>query len=114
MKREAREAPALTEVVEGDPLPVYGRELVPLVRVTSRAKRRASLYKDGLTGQGYGFVHMRPIAVLDRDERHPIHNQTARTIGWLILVAMLMPWLTALLVSLSRRLGGKPSPQSPA
>jgi len=103
MKRATQRDPVSTEIVEADALHVNGRELVPLVRVTSRARRRASLYKDGLTGQGYGFVYMRPIAVVDKEDRHPIHNQTAQTIGWLMLVAALIPWLTALIVIISRR-----------
>ena len=105
------------EVVEADSLQVHGRELIPLVRVTNRARRRASLHKDGLTGSGYGFVHMRPIAILDKErdgKRHPIHNQTARMIGGLILFAFLIPWLSGLLVLLCRRSQGKSSPRSSA
>ncbi len=114
MKRETEREPRPTRVVEADPLHVNGRELVPLVRVTSRAKRRASLYEDGLAGQGYGLVHMRPVAVLDKEDRHSIHNQTARAVGWLILVAMLIPWLTALIVIVSRWLDGKHSREGSA
>jgi uncharacterized spore protein YtfJ len=99
--------PLVTALVEGDPIQLDGHELVPVVRVTSRVKRRAVLRDEGVGGWGYGAVHMRPVAVLERGEnsqlRHSIHNESARTIRWLILVAVLIPWLAALLVTLSRR-----------
>lgn len=110
----AQKGPWLTELVEGDPLQVAGRELVPLVRLTSRVRRRASLYSDGVDGQGYGFVHMRPVAILDKgeseqinQEHHQIRDETARAIGWLALVALVIPWLAALLDYLSRRLDNR-------
>lgn len=106
--------PWVTKLVEGAPLQVAGRELVPLVRVTSWVRRRASLYSHGVGGQGYGFVHMRPIAILDKgengefgQEHHSIRNETARAIGWLALAAVVIPWLAMLLVYLARRSASK-------
>ncbi len=117
-KRHPRpqKGPWLTEIVEGDPFQVAGREVVPLVRVTGRVQRRASLHTGGIGGQGYGLVHMRPVAILDNgedghsaQERHQIHNETARAIGGLVLAALLIPWLTKLLIYLWRRLDSRRS-----
>lgn len=108
--RGTQNGPWQTELVEGDPLPVAGRELVPLVRVTRFVQRRASLSGNGIAGEGYGLVHMRPVAILDRgengqrvQERRQIRNETARVIGLLTLTALLVPPLAVLLIHLLRR-----------
>jgi ABC-type nickel/cobalt efflux system permease component RcnA len=56
---------------------------------------------------------MRPVAIVDRgedgqhaQERHKIHNQTARAIGWLGLAALLIPCVATLLVYVFRRQDG--------
>jgi hypothetical protein len=99
--------PLLTEIIEGEPIQVEGRELVPLVRVTSLVKRRASLSGDRVHGRAYGFVRMRPVALLekkgDEEQRHRIQNGTVRVLSWLALVALAVPWLAALLTYLWRR-----------
>jgi len=97
----------MTEVIEGKPLCVEGRELVPLVRVTSRARRRAFVGSDRLAGRGWGFVAMRPIAILERSEagecRIPIQDKTAQVLCGLLLAALVIPLLLALAVYLARR-----------
>jgi hypothetical protein len=110
--RRVQKGPWPTEVVEGDPLQVKGREVVPFVRVTRGVRRRATLRSDSLAGQGYGFVHMRPVAIVDKEGnggRHQIRNETAWVIGWLALAALLIPWIATLLIYLSRRLDTKHS-----
>ncbi len=117
-RRRARtqKGPRQTELVEGDPLPIEGRELVPLVRVTRRVQRRASIYSDGVNAQVLGLVHLRPIAILDREEdgrvheRHQIRNGTARAIGRLALAALLISCLATMLIYLGRRLIDRHSP----
>ena len=108
--QRAKKGPWLTELVEGDPIRVEGRELVPMVRVTSRMQRRASLCDERVSGRGHGFIYMRPVAILDEgangqgpQEHHPIRNGTARLVGWMALAAFLIPWLATLLVYLSRK-----------
>lgn len=103
-----RRVPVHTELVEGAPLEVEGRSLVPLIRLTSRVRRQASLEGDDVRGRGYGFVHMRPVAIVDKDEDgehyHRIRNETARVTGWLGLAALLIPGLVTLLIYLLPRL----------
>ena len=98
---------AFAEILEGEPLQVEGRELVPLVRVTSRVKRRAHLSGETVGGHGYGFLHMRPVAILDRshdDEQcHQIPNATVRILVWLGLITVVLPPLTWLAIHLARK-----------
>lgn len=100
--------PLMTETVEGDPITVEGRELTPLVQVRSRVRRRASISNAGVSGHGWGFIQLRPIAILDRSEsdgqRLPIRDQTIRSIKHLLLVAIVVPCVAAILITLSRRL----------
>ena len=105
--RVPRKESPFTEIVEGEPFRLEGRVLVPLVRVTSRAKRRAHLRGDTLGGRGYGFVHMRPVAILDKgqdgEQRHQIPNATTRFLFWLASVALAIPPLVFVSVQLIRR-----------
>jgi len=109
--RGPRKGLVQSRLIEARPIRVEGRELVPLVRVTSRVQRKASLCGDRVSGQGYGFVDMRPVTILDKGEngqrvagRHPFRNETARLMGWLALIAFFTPFLATLLAHLSRRL----------
>lgn len=117
-RRTPPKAQSLTELIQGDRLCVEGRELIPIVRVTSLAKRRAHLERDRVEAQAGGFVNLRPVAVLDMSEdseqRLPIRNEAARTIAWLILASMVIPGLVALLNALSRRLRLRRSQHPPA
>jgi hypothetical protein len=111
--KRLRHSPLMTETVRGDPIQVRGRELVPLVRVTSRVRRRASVGGGGVSGAGWGFVYMRPIAILDRNgagvHRLPVRSETARSILWLFVVSLIVPLIALLLIYLSRRPDDKAS-----
>ncbi len=101
-----KRGPLVSEVVEGKPIRVGERELVPLVRVTGRVRRRAFLGSDRVGAQGWGFVRMRPVAILERDEaderRIPIEDKTVQALGGLLLAAFVIPLLLALAVRLAR------------
>jgi len=102
-----KRGPQMTETIEGEPIRIGERELVPLVRVTSRVRRRAFVGSDGVGAQGWGFVRMRPIAILERDgageRRIPIEDKTAQVVGGLLLAAFIIPLLLALAVRLTRK-----------
>jgi hypothetical protein len=108
-----RHGPFTVEIVEGDPVQVEGRELVPVVRVTSRMRRRAFMGGDGVGGGGWGFVHMRPVAIVDRsgagEQRLQVRNEAAGSIVWLTLIFLAVPLMAFLLVYLLRRSEGKTS-----
>jgi len=97
----------MSEIVEGEPIHVGGRELVPLVRVTSRVRRQAFVGSDGVGAQGWGFVRLQPVAIVERSEagecRFPIQDRTAQTLGGLLLAALVIPLLLALAVRLARK-----------
>ena len=109
MDKRATEArhPLETHIVAGEPIQVGERELVPLVRVTTYARRQARVGADSVAGQGWGFVQMRPIAILersDRGERHlPIRDKTAQAMSGLLLAAVIIPLLLMLAARLVRR-----------
>lgn len=98
----------MRKVIEGDPIHVGERHLVPLVQVTGHSRRRAFVGSDHLGGQGCQFVHMRPVAILERDgtdeRRVLIRDETARVIGRLLLIALFVPLLAALIVRLAGQL----------
>ena len=99
--------PAFSRVVEGRPIKVQDRELVPLVRVTSWVKRRASLRGDDVEAGGSGFVHMRPVEVVERsgtdEHRHAIRDRTRSAVRLVMLTVLLAPCLSMLLIHLAER-----------
>ena len=110
-----KQKPTMGEIIEGQPIRVGARELVPLVRVTGRVRRQAFVGSDRVGAQGWGFVRMRPVAILERDEalalsdaegcerRIPIEDKTAQSLGRLLLAALVIPLLLALAVRLVRK-----------
>jgi hypothetical protein len=112
--RRVRHSPWMTEIVKGDPIQVGGRELVPVVRVTSRMRRRALVGSDGVSGGGWGFVHMRPVEILDYrsggSEHHlRIRSDAWRSVLWLALFFFGVPLAAVLLIILSGRSDDKGS-----
>lgn len=105
--KKRRERPLVTEIMEGDPIPVEGGELVPIVRMTRYSRRQALVTEKRTAGQGRHFVSMRPVGILDRrgleDQHVSIHDETQRTITLLLLVALMVPCIAALLIYVSRR-----------
>jgi uncharacterized spore protein YtfJ len=104
---EWRRGPMASEVVEGEPIRVGERELVPVVRVTTRVRRHAFVGTGRLAGQGWGLVRLQPVAILERGEaderRIPIHDRTAQALSGLLLAAFIIPLLLAVAVRLARR-----------
>ncbi len=109
MNRRAIEGrgPLMTEVVEGEPIRVGERELVPMVRVTTSVRRRALVGTDRLAGQGWGFVRMQPVAIVERSKggkrRIPIQDRTAQALSGLLLAAFIIPLLLAAAIRLARK-----------
>ena len=96
----------VTRTVEGEPIRVGESELVPVVRVTTGGQRKAYVGSHQVTGGGWGFVRLRPIAILERSaagERYiPVRDRTAQMLSGLLLAALLIPVLVALAVRLAR------------
>lgn len=102
-----KQSPLVSKIVEGEPIRVGERELVPVLRVTTYARRRALVGSDRLVGQGWGFVHLRPVAILERSEAGerciPIRDKTSQTLGGLLLAAFIIPLLLAVAVRLMHK-----------
>jgi hypothetical protein len=102
-----RHNPLTSTVVEGEPIHVGERELTPLVRVTTYTRRQAHVGSDRLSGQGWGFVQLRPVAILERsaagERRIPIRDKTAQMLGGLFLAAFIIPLLLGLAALLMRK-----------
>lgn len=97
----------VVKTIEGRPIRVGERGLVPVVRVETDVWRRAFVGASGLAGEGSGFVHMRPVAILERGEagerRIPIPDRTAQLLGGLLLAALVIPALLLLAERIARR-----------
>jgi hypothetical protein len=97
----------MIETIEGRPIHAGERELVPVVRVEADVRRWAFVGAAGLAGEGVGFVHMRPVAILERSEAGerciPIPDRTAQLLGGLLLAALVIPALMLLAERIARR-----------
>jgi uncharacterized spore protein YtfJ len=95
------------KTVEGEPIRIGERELVPVVRVETEVRRRAFVGANGLAGEGAGFVHLRPVAILERsgegEQCIPIQDRTAQLLGGLLLAALVIPALMLLAERIARR-----------
>ena len=97
----------MIEIKEGKPVRVKDRELVPVVRIETDVRRRAFVGVDGVAGEGLGFVHLRPIAILERsgagERLIPVRDRTSQWIGGLLLAALVIPVLMLVAERIVRR-----------
>lgn len=101
-------SPLQIRTVRGTPIRVYGRTFVPVARVISLVKHRATIRKTGYDAAGWGAVWVKPLAVVehDGDEAHTmlIPNVTATVLRQMATVALALPVLCLAVVSLARRI----------
>lgn len=99
----------MIKTVEGKPVRVGERELVPIVRVTTYGRRQAFVGTDRLAGRGWGFVRLRPVAVVERGEAGerciPIQDKTAQMLSGFLLAAFIIPLLLGVAVRLAHKTG---------
>jgi uncharacterized spore protein YtfJ len=95
------------ETVQGDPILVGEREIIPIVQVTAYAHRRALVGDRQLSGQGGGFVRLKPVAIIERgpagERRIPIRDETVQLLGAFLLTALIVPLILMLAVQLMRK-----------
>jgi uncharacterized spore protein YtfJ len=104
-------SPWQTKVIEGEPIQVDGRELVPVVKVRSAVRRGVTFGTHRASGRGGGIVWLKPVAVIERrpdgsEHRVPILDLTGEAIrGMLISIAVLpvLYLVIAILASLWRK-----------
>jgi uncharacterized spore protein YtfJ len=80
------------ETVRGDPYYVDGRELIPVARVVSFGKARATIGTRQVGGRGGGFVWIKPLAVLEvtpsGERRIAIQDGTAAAVRGMLASAI--------------------------
>ena len=80
------------KTVRGEPYIVGERKLVPVVRVISFGKARATVGADQVTGWGTAFARITPLAVLeetdDGERRIAVRDRTATTVRGMLLAAV--------------------------
>jgi len=98
----------MSRIIEAEPIEAQGRTLRPLVLASGFVRRRAMLSGEGAPiGEVEGFIHMRPIALVEQtpagQQRLPIRDANAQAILRLLLLIALIPLLAMLVVHLFRR-----------
>jgi uncharacterized spore protein YtfJ len=111
---EVRPALFHIKTVRGEPTFVGGRKLIPVVRIISFGKARATVGTRRTGAWGGGFVWIRPLAVLEEtpegERRIAVTDRTAVTVrGLLGLAVAISLALTAMrwLVQRSRKTGAE-------
>ena len=93
--------------MHGEPYEVGGRRLIPVARITSYGKARATIGTRQVSGVGGGFVQVTPLAVVEEtpegERRIDIADRTSRAVLNLVLGAV----VTVLVLGLIRWLVGR-------
>ena len=101
-------SPLQIRTVRGTPIQAYGRTFVPIARVVSLVKHRATIHKTGYKAAGWGAMWVKPLAVVEHDgnETHTmlIPNVTATVLREIATVALVLPMLCLAVISLARRI----------
>ena len=97
------------ETVRGEPYEVDGRRLIPVARLASFGKARATIGTRQVSGWGGGFVQVTPLAVVEEtpegERRIDIADRTSRAVLNLVLGAVAI----VLALGLIRWLAGRNS-----
>lgn len=97
-------------IVQGEPIRVGQKEIVPEARVTSWLKRSATVGMEGVWGWGGGWVNIQPTAVIERgpegERRIPIRDETTRLLIGLAAGAVFVMFLAGIAERLATSQGG--------
>jgi uncharacterized spore protein YtfJ len=100
--------PVRVRTVRGDPYSADGRKLIPVVRIASFGRARATVGRHRISGRGGGFVWVRPVAMLEEtpEGERPITitDGTASAVRRLLGVALAITLLCAIIRWLAGRL----------
>jgi hypothetical protein len=98
-----RAGPFTVKVVRGKPIRVYGRTLTLVARIVWAIKHQGTVRQDGVGGQGWGMVHIEPIAVIEEGGGAVRHLPIQGSTGWMLrrmaLAAVVVSALTATLMA---------------
>lgn len=88
--------PWKTELIEGDPIQVGERQLIPVVRMRSLIQRQVTFGTESSSGRGGGLVWLQPVAVIERwpdgsEQRVSISDETGTVIKGMLIGALFLP-----------------------
>jgi hypothetical protein len=96
-------------IIQGEPIRVGQKEVVPEAQVTSWLQHRAVIGTHHSSGWGAGIVSIRPIALVEHGPmgtRHiPIHDETVRMLAGLAAGAVFVWFLAKVAVRLATNRG---------
>lgn len=99
-------------IIQGEPVRVGQKEIVPEARVTWWLKRNATIGMEGAWGWGGGWVNVQPTAVIERgpagERRIPIHDETVRLLIGLAAGAVFVFFLAQVAARLASQEGDQP------
>ena len=96
--------PWKTELIEGDPMQIDGRQFIPVMKARSILRRQVTFGTGASSGGGGGFVWLQPVAVIERqsdgsEESFPITDETGMAIRGMLTGAMVLPILYLFIAS---------------
>jgi hypothetical protein len=99
--------PYRREIVRGTPIDAQGHTLIPVVRLVSLIRHRATIRDREIEGQCSGFIHVQPLHVIEvRDGRNrvlSVRDVTAQVIGHMVLAAAIISLVSLALVVANHR-----------
>lgn len=103
----AANRPLRVQTVRGEAYDVLGRSLIPVARIVSFGKGRATLRREGVQGWAVGFGQVVPVAVVEKagnGERHiAITDVTSIVLRWMLAAAVAVTLLFMALRRLASR-----------
>jgi hypothetical protein len=103
-------APYRAETIHGTPIQVLDRTLIPVARVTSVTRHRATIREHSIEGTGSAIIRVRPLCLIeahrDDDMVFPIQDITARTVSAMAWAAIAVALISLLLI-LTHRLSAQ-------
>jgi len=105
--REIKLGPLRVKTVRGEAYSIGGRSLIPVARMVSFGKARATVGSHQISGQGGGFVWIQPLAIVEvapeGERRIPIAGATSAAVwGFLGLAVAIVVFFAGV-----RRLAGR-------
>lgn len=88
--------PWRTDVVEGQPIKVGARELIPVVKVRSIVRRGVTFGTQASRGSGGGLIWLQPLAVIERhadgsERRIAIRDESGEALKAMLVGALALP-----------------------
>jgi hypothetical protein len=106
-EQNTRQRPFRIKKVHGEPFQLGDRQLIPVVRVLSFGKARATIGARGMSGWGAGWERVVPIALIEKtaagESSIPITDVTAVALRSMLVAAVLVTVFLTGIRCLARR-----------